>query len=195
MYANAMSEAARLMWERGYDRVRAEELAAVCRVSLGTFYREHGSKAAFARKVRAFAEHHLWRHADFAVEPLRGEHPDFGVCFVARWCATARWGLEHPALFCFTYLQPIPPGEEGSSPGTTREWWLELLAEGVQAGAVRAFDPVVQYALTWGALTELVYSAELRTDPRRDTDVEALARLVWEGLRRRQDVESVARVV
>jgi hypothetical protein len=54
---------------------------------------------------------------------------------------------------------------------------------------------VVQYALAWGTLTELVRSAELREDPRQDEDVEALAHLVWEGLRGGRDVDSLARVV
>jgi AcrR family transcriptional regulator len=59
MRANAMRDAAGLLAWRGYDNVRAEELAQVARISVGTRYRHYGSKQGFALEVRRFTEQHL----------------------------------------------------------------------------------------------------------------------------------------
>ncbi|NPC86944.1 hypothetical protein HPC49_53275, partial [Pyxidicoccus fallax] len=52
--------AAPRVW-RGNGHVRAEELARVGWMSVGRFYRHHGSKAGFAWRVRQWAEADLCR--------------------------------------------------------------------------------------------------------------------------------------
>ncbi|MFP2928546.1 helix-turn-helix domain-containing protein, partial [Pyxidicoccus sp. 3LG] len=58
-----MVEAAGLLAERGYENVRAETLAKVSRMSLGTFYRHYGSKRGYTRVLRDLVERELCRCA------------------------------------------------------------------------------------------------------------------------------------
>ncbi len=86
MRANAMRDAAGLMAWRGYDNVRAEELARVARISVGTLYRHYGSKQGFAREVRRFTEQLLSQVAwDGYSRASLGDEPDYRCAFSAFW--------------------------------------------------------------------------------------------------------------
>lgn len=115
MRANTMRDAAGLLAWRGYDNVRAEELARVARISVGTLYRHYGNKQGFAREVRQFTEQLLSRVAwDEYIRASLGDEPDYRCAFSAFWWQLTAFALGQPALFCFAFLHWHP--EEDSPP-------------------------------------------------------------------------------
>ena len=62
-WRDARRQAAALLAERGFEHVRAEELAAAMRVSLRFMYQQHGSKGGLARMLRAETHTELRRCA------------------------------------------------------------------------------------------------------------------------------------
>ncbi|HZI16615.1 MAG TPA: TetR/AcrR family transcriptional regulator, partial [Myxococcus sp.] len=117
--ANIMRDAAGLLAWRGYDNVRAEELARVARISVGTLYRHYGAKQGFAREVRRFTEQLLSRVAwDAYSRANLGAESDYRRAFHAFWWELACFALGQPALFCFAFLHWHP---DEDSPPQTRE--------------------------------------------------------------------------
>ncbi len=161
-YANAMRDAALLLAQRGYDNVRAEELARATHVSVGTMYRKYGSKQGLALEVRDFAELALSQNARLRFEWVRGEPGgSFRQAFFAFWWELACWALEQPGLFDFAFLHWHPRAPQPKAhDGATRALVREVLMEGEREGALAPGGAKVGEVLLWGALTELVRSAE-----------------------------------
>ena len=167
-----MRDAAALMALRGYDNVRASELARATRVSVGTLYRRYGSKHGFALAVRNHAERELCWRVRTAVELALEPEASFRAVFFAFWRALAYWALAEPDFFCFPPRpwppEAQPPQEHGE---TARSLVREVLADtGHSAFAERevraaiAADRKVRDRLTlWGrrllgeALTQAQY--------------------------------------
>src|SRR5689334_1424960 len=102
--ANGLRDAAELMAWRGYDNVRASELARVARMSVGSLYRHYGSKRGFALAVRAFTEDSLCCKARSEFQCARREPgASFRYAFLVLWEELALFAMQQPALFSFTF--------------------------------------------------------------------------------------------
>ncbi|NPC76991.1 TetR/AcrR family transcriptional regulator, partial [Pyxidicoccus fallax] len=137
-HAHVMRVAAELLSQRGYDNVRAEDLARAASVSVGTLYRRYGDKHRFALAVRDFAEQDLCDVARSTFEGCyRRSKLDFREAFLAFWGELVWWAAAQPGLFGFAFLHWHPRALEERSPGeAAREMVREVLRQGEREGVL-----------------------------------------------------------
>lgn len=157
MHGNAMRDAAELMAWRGYENVHAWELARAAHVSVGTLYRQYGSKRNFALEVRRFTEEQLRSYAGHQYWLAHTEPgQDYRAAFLVFWRALAQVVRNQPGMFCFTFVHwhPEDLGAEARG-GQARALVREVLMDGEKEGALAPGAAAVGETLVWGALTEL----------------------------------------
>jgi AcrR family transcriptional regulator len=187
LQARTMCEAAELMAWRGYDNVRASELARVGRMSVGTLYRHYGSKRGFALAVRAFTEQELCRYVHGAFLWERHKSSSFRDGFLMVWKELTYFAMRQPALFSFTFLHWHPEDmREAKCGAQVRAMLHEVLSEGEREGVLATGSSQVGGALIWGALAELV-RARVHGVEVRDENLPASGEALWRALATRAD--------
>ncbi len=186
LQARTMCEAAELMAWRGYDNVRASELARVTRMSVGTLYRHYGSKRGFALTVRAFTEAELCRFVHGAFLWERHDSSCFRDAFLVLWKELTSFAMRQPALFSFTFLHWHPEDmREAKCGAQVRAMLHEVLSEGEREGALAPGSSQVGGALIWGALAELVRARTHGVEV-RDESLPASGEALWRALAARE---------
>jgi AcrR family transcriptional regulator len=171
---------------RGYDNVRASELARVTRMSVGTLYRHYGSKRGFALAVRAFTEQELCRYVHGAFLWERHRSSSLRDGFLVLWKELTYFAMRQPALFSFTFLHWHPEDlREAKCGAQVRAMLHEVLSEGEREGALASGASQVGGALIWGALAELVRARTHGVEVRDET-LPASGEALWRALAARE---------
>ncbi|NMO20841.1 TetR family transcriptional regulator [Pyxidicoccus fallax] len=184
LYEVALRESATALAERGYGHVRAEELARAGGMSVGSFYRRHGSKAGFAQEVRQWAEGDVCRIARGGFEMVL-ERPEgsFREAFDVFWEELAWCATRKPELFHFTFMHWHPDSLEPEALGNqARELVREVLAHGERVGALAPGSVRVGEGLIWGALAELVRAVARGDEQDALENVKPMGRVLWKAL-------------
>ncbi|WIG99408.1 TetR family transcriptional regulator [Myxococcus sp. SDU36] len=184
MRAFRLRDAAELLAQRGFDNVRAAELARATRLSVGSLYRHYGSKQGIARAIRTLTERELSYTGFVAYQMADGDplRQGFRDVFIAFWREFATWALLQPHLVGFTFLHNHPDTDTpGEHDGRTRAQVLEVLEHGEREKVFPTGRTWLHECMVWGVLSELVRRAG-RGEVVREEDVEAAAEVLWKAL-------------
>ncbi|NVJ05711.1 TetR/AcrR family transcriptional regulator [Myxococcus sp. AM001] len=184
MRAFRLRDAAELLAQRGFDNVRAAELARATRLSVGSLYRHYGSKQGIARAIRTLTERELSYTGFVAYQMADGDplRQGFHDVFIAFWREFATWALLQPHLVGFTFLHNHPDTDTpGEHDGRTRAQVLEVLEHGEREKVFPTGRTWLHECMVWGVLSELVRRAG-RGEVVSEEDVEAAAEVLWKAL-------------
>ncbi|ABF91381.1 transcriptional regulator, TetR family [Myxococcus xanthus DK 1622] len=184
MRAFRLRDAAELLAQRGFDNVRAAELARATRLSVGSLYRYYGSKQGIARAIRTLTERELSYTGFVAYQMADGDplRQGFRDVFIAFWREFATWALLQPHLVGFTFLHNHPDTDSpGEHDGRTRAQVLEVLEHGEREKVFPKGRTWLHECMVWGMLSELVRRTG-RGEVVSEEDVETAAEVLWKAL-------------